>query len=407
VDFNPAPPSVMHVDLNSCFATVEQQANPHLRGRPVAVAAYAENHGCILAASVEAKRLGIKTGMRVRDGRAICKELVVLPPDPDKYRYVNHALRAVLSAYSSHVCVESIDEMVMDICEPAKILEIAKEIKMRIKKEIGEWLTVSIGIAPNRYLAKIASGITKPDGLDMITRENIDMIFSSMKLEDLCGIKEATANRLRYAGIRTPLELCLADSKKLELAFHSIMGRHWYMRLHGYEDGSRYTSFGVNEKEQKSFGQSYALGKPYAPQESELHQVLSQLVMKMGRRLRTDGFSARGIGVSTLFADYSHWHLQHAYDNDFYADDDFYKRMKNMLFEAPARPVRILAVYCYKLQAVSMQENLFEEDNRKRNVTDAIDSVHNRWGDFVVTSGRMLNAKQRIVDRIAFGKAGV
>lgn len=446
--FTSSPPVVMHVDINSCFATVEQQANPKLRGRPVAVAAYVEDHGCILAASVEAKRIGITTGMRVRDAKRIFRELVVLAPDPDKYRFVNRALLSVLGSYTSDVSVESIDEMVMSLAGSARLntelrivnhesinnkklsiqdsvfriqeieismKNIAMEIKQRVKAEIGEWLTVSIGIAPNRYLAKIASGLHKPDGLDLISQDTILPILSAMKLEDLCGIKSATANRLRYAGILTPIMMYNATSERLHQALHSIVGNHWWMRLHGYEDGSRYTSFGSSEAEapfaggfggpqQKSFGQSYACGKPYAPQDMQLHQILTQLVMKMGRRLRTAGFVARGVGISTVFTDYSHWHQQHMYKEDFYADSDFYKRAKEMLILAPHTPVRILAVHCYSLQATSVQESLFAEDNRKKHLTQAVDAVHDRWGDYVITPARMLRMNEKVLDRIAFGK---
>src|SRR3989304_2538915 len=113
MEFSTTEPTVMHIDINSCFATVEQQANPFLRGKAVAVAAYVEHHGCILAASVEAKRLGIKTGMRVREAKEICRNLVILPPDPEKYRFVNRKLRMILESYTPYVRVESIDEMVV------------------------------------------------------------------------------------------------------------------------------------------------------------------------------------------------------------------------------------------------------------------------------------------------------
>lgn len=105
--FNPAPPTLMHIDLNSCFASVEQQANPRLRGKPVAVAAYVTDRGCILAASVEAKRLGVATGMRVGEGKALCPDLVVIPPDPPKYRFVNRKLLVLLSTYTPNLSVES------------------------------------------------------------------------------------------------------------------------------------------------------------------------------------------------------------------------------------------------------------------------------------------------------------
>ena len=143
MEFNSSPSVIMHIDLNSCFASVEQQANPFLRGKPVAVAAFVTDRGCILAASVEAKQLGIKTGMRVMDGRAIYPKLIVLPPDPWKYRNVHLKLRKLISGYTSDFSPKSIDEFVLNMKDYPKLLSgnmtrIGMEIKQRIKREVGE-----------------------------------------------------------------------------------------------------------------------------------------------------------------------------------------------------------------------------------------------------------------------------
>src|SRR3989344_5734400 len=113
--FNPAASTWMHIDLNSCFATIEQQANPLLRGKPVAVAAYTTPRGCILAPSIEAKRWGVTTGMQVREGKALCPRLIILASDPPKYRFVNRALLKLLNQYSPSVSVRSIDEMLLNL----------------------------------------------------------------------------------------------------------------------------------------------------------------------------------------------------------------------------------------------------------------------------------------------------
>ncbi|HLD24649.1 MAG TPA: hypothetical protein VJB96_01905 [Patescibacteria group bacterium] len=342
MQFNSAPPTTMHIDINSCFATIEQQANPLLRGKPVAVAAYVKDYGCILAASYEAKRLGVKTGMRVKEGRMLAPRLIVLPPDPPKYRAVNKQLFALLSFYTPHISVESIDEMVMKLSQPEAgrplAENIAKDIKQRIKKEIGEWITVSIGIAPNRYLAKVASGLEKPDGLVAITQENVIETFGNMQLTDFCGIKEGNAGRLRAAGIRTPLEFFRASTADLKRAFRSIVGYQWWLRLHGYEDGVMYKDFEKDrEEEQKSFGQSYALGRPYLASDPRLWQILTQLVMKMGRRLRHDGFVAYGAGISLLFGGYTHWHTQEKHAAPLCTDRDFFLVFRQMLEAAPMK----------------------------------------------------------------------
>src|SRR5512141_2875269 len=148
LNFNPSPSLIMHIDLNSCFATIEQQANPLLRGKPVAVAAYTTPSGCILAPSVEAKRFGVKTGMRVKDGKMLCPDLIILPSDPWKYRGVHLSLRKLISEYTNDFEPKSIDEFVLELAgypvlARSAIRDVGREIKERIKKEIGDWLTVS------------------------------------------------------------------------------------------------------------------------------------------------------------------------------------------------------------------------------------------------------------------------
>jgi DNA polymerase IV len=419
MECNTKSPTIMHVDINSCFATIEQQANPLIRGKPVAVAAYTTSKGCILAASVEAKRLGVRTGMPVYEGRRLATNLVVLPPDPDKYRTVNQQLRILLSSYTPYLSVESIDEMVLELAGSSAIqtksmITIALEIKKRIREEIGEWIRVSIGIAPNRYLAKVASGLHKPDGLDVITKENVRNILDHLVLEDLCGIKKGIGNRLRFCGITTPLAFFDADPNALIRALHSITGYYWWRRLHGYEDGSMYKALdkepaasagGFGESKQKSFGQSYAFGKPPLPNDVSLSQTLSQLIMKMGKRLRESGCGASGIGISLVFTDYHHWGKRMISDVPIFADTDFYKRIQGLLIHAPSFPVRILAVWCYQLQQnVYDQQTLLWENSRKKALTQALDAICNRFGEFTVTPARMLHMEKKVLDRIAFGK---
>src|SRR5437764_349838 len=155
-------PTILFTDLNSCFASVEQQANPLLRGKPIVVAAYNSPNGCVVAPSIEAKRHGIKTGMTVRDARLLYPGVIVRTPDPAKYRAVHLKFRRIFQDYSPSVTPKSIDEVVLDLTDTldlykGSILDLGREIKKRIRKEIGEWLQCSIGISTNRFLAKLAA----------------------------------------------------------------------------------------------------------------------------------------------------------------------------------------------------------------------------------------------------------
>lgn len=401
INFNPSPSFIMHIDLNSCFATIEQQANPLLRGKPIAVAAFTSPGGCILAASVEAKKLGIKTGMRVRDGKQIFPKLVVLSPDPWKYRNIHLKLRNLISDYTNDFVPKSIDEFVLSMENyPAYKMGmqgIAKEIKFRIKKEIGEWLTVSVGIAPNRYLAKIAAGLRKPDGLDEINKTNYLDVYSKLKLTDLTGIKERNAFRLNSVGIYSVLDFYKAPIWKLKAAFHSINGLYWHTRLSGYEaDG---IEFG-----RRSYGNSVALGATIVTKE-EVSPILSNLVEKMSARMRGAGYIAHGVHLFVSYKDGTYWHHGELTGRELFDSRDIFKcALKIASRHSFDKPVRNIAVSAFDLAAAgNLQLDFFDNIERKESLMKTVDNVNKRFGDFVITPGRMLTGKQKVLDRIAFG----
>jgi DNA polymerase IV len=217
--FNTKKPTLMHIDLNSCFASVEQQANPKLRGKPIAVAAYTTPSGCIVAPSVEAKEYGVKTGIRVKDGKMLCPNLIVLLPDPWKYRTVHLRLKKLLENYTDLVTPKSIDEFILDLegypSYQKGMESVGVEIKQRIKSEIGNWLRVSIGIGTNRFLAKTAAGLKKPDGLERIDNNTFTDVYKKLALTELCGIKVRNAIRLQGLGIHTVWDFYEASLWKL------------------------------------------------------------------------------------------------------------------------------------------------------------------------------------------------
>src|SRR3972149_7821448 len=369
--FNPKPSTIMHMDLNSCFATIEQQANPHLRGKPVAVAAYTTPSGCIIAPSIEAKRLGIKVGMRVKDGKLLYPGLIVISPDPWKYRNVHLALRRILSDYADDLVPKSIDEFVLNLEDylslpvkdtpctvvaqysPSPIHKIAQEIKKRIKNEIGEWITISVGIAPNRFLAKTAAGINKPDGLDEINKDNFKEIYSSLILTDLPGIKLRNAARLNSLDIYSVLDFYEAPYPRLKAAFESILGYYWYLRLRGWEIDDVIFA-------RRSYGNSFALPKPLTTIE-ELSPILSKLVEKTGKRFRHAGYKAQGVHLAVTYRDGTFWHKGVTTPKILFDSRDIYKIALRLLCWCPYRkPVRDLAVSVFSLiDTSSLQLELF------------------------------------------------
>lgn len=397
-DFNPRSSTIMHLDLNSCFATIEQQANPLLRGKPVAVAAYTTPAGCIIAPSVEAKRYGIKVGMRVGDGKLLCPNLVVLSPDPWKYRDVHCKLRSLLADYAEKVIPKSIDEFVFKpTCPPEAILAKAGEIKQRIKSEIGEAITVSVGIGPNRFLAKVASNLHKPDGLDEINKDNFLKVYSSLSLTDLCGIKARNMLRLNSMGIFSVLDFFKAPLWKLKAAFESIAGYYWHLRLHGWEIDDAIFA-------RRSYGNSYALPKPFEKPE-DLSPILQKLVVKMSSRLRKAGYKTKGIHLAISYRDGSFWHRGQKTFKVLFDSRDIYKRAYGLLLESPyKKPVREIAVSCFNLTKDNLlQLDFFEDMEKKTNLVEAVDGINERWGNFVLTPASMLGTDKFVPDRIAFG----
>lgn len=404
LDFSSAPIDTMHIDLNSCFATIEQQANPNLRGRPIAICAYDSPGGCILAPSIEAKRFGVKTGMRLKDGKKLCPFLISMPSDPNKYRFVHQKLNNILKDYTPRFSPKSIDEFVLDLSQLPKnksqnLENIAKEIKLRIKEEIGEHLTVSIGISNNRTLAKLASSLHKPDGLDVIDKNNFEQIYKKIKLTDLPGISIKTQNRLFGAGIYDVWQMYNSDVLKTNLAFRSVLSFYWYLRLRGYKTDEI-------DFERKSFGNSYSI-PIHNGSKKDLLPILQKLTEKTGSRMRRKNYFARGVHLSLLFRESKgYWHEGHVQSRVLFDSREIFAATKFLLKNAPDYPVHTIAVTCFDLKKDNiLQLEIFDNREKRLNLVNAVDRVNNKFGANVLMSANLLYAKDNVLDRIGFGQS--
>lgn len=399
-------PQIMHIDLNSCFATIEQQANPLLRNRPVAVAAYDTPRGIVLAASYDAKAKGIKVGVTVREAKLLCPGIVIMMPDPDKYFDAHRRFNKVLLNYTSEVSPKSVDEFVIDFSNsPAvrqglKLEDIGLKIKQDIRREIGEYVSVNIGIAPNRFLAKVAAGLHKPDGMDRITAENLREIYTTLSLIDLPGINRRYASRLNLAGIYTPIDFLEAPLWKLKReVFHGIVGFYWYLRLRGHEIDA--ISFG-----RKSFGQQYAIGQKTRDL-NEISRLLMKLCEKAGRRLRRNGYEARGIYFWITLEDRTYWAKRQQLRAPVYSTQDIFRQAQKLLSQVPlqARATNI-GVTVYGLTPTDpIQLGLFDDTRLDtRSLAEAADIINDRYGEFTMVPALMANMQDVILKRVAFGK---
>jgi DNA polymerase-4 len=401
---NTAVPTIMHIDLNSCFATVEQQSHPHLRGKPVVVAAYKTDRGCILSPSIEAKKLGIKTGMRVYEAKQIYPGVIVRDTDPMMVRDVHSRFMKIFYDYSPKVIPKSIDEAVIDFSpvfsKTTDLISIGKEIKNRMKGEIGDWILCNIGIATNRFLAKLASSLHKPDGLDLIDYKNLRQIYSSIKLTDLHGISTHFEFRLNNSGISDPIDFFQADVGFLKkTVFKSIAGYYWHLRLHGWEVDDF-------ESTRKSFGQEYSLKEKTADLQ-KLKKIIMKLCEKMGRRLRESDQSASGIHLGIMYKDYSFWHKGKKLKRSISSTKNLFEQIM-ILFSLQLKKdiVAKISVSCFALNQNNNQQlaliDLGEEKIDK--ISAALDKINDRFGEFTVAPATMMDMEDTVIDRIAFGK---
>jgi len=402
-EFNTERPLVMHIDLNSCFATVEQQARPMLRGKPVAIVNRRTEHTAIVTASYEAKAKGVKVGMKLKEAKVLCPDIVALESDPSKYRYVYHRLLDIMRDYSAHVTMKSIDEGVIDFhhtspaIEGRDLVEIGYEIKQRLKDEIGVWMRCNIGISTNRFLAKTAAGLHKPDGLDVITSHNIREVLGELKLTDLTGIAHRNEHRLNSVGIYTPLQFLEADVTTLHrIVFKSVVGEWWYKRLRGFEVDDVETQMG-------RVGRQYVLER-FDLTHDEIAKRLHHLCESVGSRLRSQGKAARGVHVYAKTLDRGHWHSSALSPLPFYSDRAIYAQALHLFGKAPDG-IREIGIHCYKLTELEdSQLSLFaDEITSERQAVEAVDSLNKRYGERTVHSADTLETGIYVSTKIPFG----
>ena len=394
----------MHIDLNSCFATVEQQARPLLRGRPLGVTNRLTKNACVVAASYEAKALGVKVGMSFSEAKLLAPDLIMVETDPPKYHYVYKKLIGIMRSYSPNIGMKSIDEGIIDFhgtrqnINQRPLSVIGHEIKQRLRDEVGDWMKCNVGIAPNRFLAKTAASLHKPDGLDIITHKNLRSTLADMELTDLSGIAERNQARLNAAGIYTPLQFLDARSDILaRKVFKSICGEDWHKRLRGWEvDDVEYST--------KTVGRQFVMDD-YNASEEKVRNRLAHLCESTGLKLRHKGFCARGISLYIQYKSGDAWHSRKAFKSAFFTSPEIYRRATLLFNQHPRLDnVVMLSVSCYLLEpSTANQMSILDDVNKQVRLTEAIDELNQLYGNYTVTFANSLGANREIKQKIPFG----
>src|SRR3989344_5699624 len=413
---------IFHIDMNSYFASVAQQMNPLLRGKPIGVGGKPGTRGIIAAASLEAKKRGVKTAMSAYEALRLCPELIIVDGDMDAVVETTNRFLDIFRRYTDEVEVFSVDEAFLDVTDwheryggPVKM---ARMIKADMRRELGECITASIGIAENKLLAKLASDLQKPDGIVILHRhcerngvkrsnldgngialssprvlgapprnddfknvrfESFDALAKTLPLTDLCGIAERLRIRLERIGIATIEELGRAPVGALIDEFGPIAGTKIHLMGNG-EDPSPVISVVDSPK---SFGHSYPMPADVTDREI-LRKTLFPLAEKVARRMRREGFSGRHIGVYVRYYDFSGTGEGMMRKN--FTDDGLeifraaWKLARPLVGTRPARP---LGGHVSEISHRG-QIPLFPADRRRVALIDAADEVNDRYGERTV-----------------------
>lgn len=395
------PLRALYVDFNSYFASAEQQLDPRLRGRPVAVLPVLADTTCCIAASHEAKRRGVRTGTLVAEARKLCPDIRFVEARPAVYVDLHHQLVEAIESCLHVDRVMSIDEVACRLTgsdrQRSRALALADRIKRAIAERVGAELRSSIGIAPNIFLAKLASDMQKPDGCVVIEDADLPDCLYGLALRDLCGIGKAMEQRLHRAGIRTVRDLCGASREGLHRAWGSIEGERLYARLRGEEQPDLPSQRG-------SVGHSHVL-PPELRTPQAAHSILHRLLQKAAMRLRSYACVAGAMHLRVAFRDKRSWARQARFEPT--SDTlQLLEAMENLWREFAAdgsQPYAVAITLSRLEERQHHARSLFDEGHKHDKLNAIIDSLNLRYGRNTLYFGGAHAALHAAPMRIAFG----
>ena len=387
------------VDMNSYFASVEQQNRPELRGRPVGVVSMLVETTCCIAASYEAKACGVKTGTLVRDARRLCPGIELVEARTTLYVATHQKIVAAVDSCLPVTQVLSIDEMVCELRGPDKATDaafnICRDIKTAIRQRVGSNLKCSIGLGPNRLLAKLAADMQKPDGLTTIRREELPERLFSLKLTDFSGIGRRMEARLHKRGITTVEQLCrLSKSEMSRIWGSELIGRSWWQRLRGEDVPEPRTH-------RSSVGHSHVL-PPAWRNAAMARSVVIRLLHKAAARLRRIGYWTGSLTLSVSYLGRDGWHerVKVAPCQDTLT---LIRELGPLWDRRPrGKLLKVGVVLGDLVPQYEIAPSLFEDDRKLTSLAHIMDQLNGKFGDRAVFFGGMHGAEGAAPARIAF-----
>ncbi len=394
---NNKPLRWLFLDLNSYFASIEQELHPELRGKPVAVVPVMTNSTCCIAASYEAKSFGVKTGTLVGEAKKLCPEIRLIEARHQLYVEYHHAIVQAVESCLPVAVVMSIDEMACRLIGSEQKLEkatrLAKNIKQAIRDKVGKTLRCSIGLAPNRFLAKVGSDMQKPDGLVVIQTADLPQILHSLKLEDFPGVGPRMHKRLLLHGIQTVEQLCALPKAHLRKVWEGIVGERFWHWLRGDDLVEPPTQKGT-------VGHSHIL-PPELRTPDNAYAVAQKLVQKAAMRLRKMNYYAGGLQLWLRLVNDRSWSAK----TTMVECQDTLTMLEalHILWEQKpiGKPLGVGATLFGLVPAHLHNLSLFEDPKRAK-LMQAMDAINVKFGADKVYFGGMHHVKHAAPTRIAF-----
>lgn len=389
------------IDLDCFFASVEQQINPELRGKPIGIIPVQSESTCCIASSKEAKKYGVKTGTSVMEARQRCSEIELVESHPGAYLEFHQRFINALKSCAPVAAVLSIDEawchLPASLQKRPEAEKLSRKIKATMRDQLGDFITCSIGVAPNKFLAKLASDMGKPDGLFLIERKDLPHCLHRLNLRDFCGIGQNMEQRLKDHGIQTVSQLTAASHETLHRIWGGIGGTHMWHWLRG-----EITELPPTQK--RVIGHSHVLPLELRNEEG-VHSVCHRLIQKASMRLRKMGCFAAGLTVFIKHRDHRTW----SDDITFTETQDtflFLEAFETLWKRYPARPgltpKATGITFFHLIQADKVTPSLLFTDPRHEKLYTAVDALNKSYGKNTVCFGGALGSLDYTPMRIAF-----
>ena len=391
--------TTLFLDMNAYFASVEQQMNPELRGRPIAIAPVMADTSCCIAASYEAKAFGVRTGTGIGEARRRCPQLVIIHARPEEYVKMHHRIIEAVEKCLPVAEVCSIDEMYCRLMgeekQKPRALELARQIKESIYTNVGSSLHCSVGVAPNKFLAKVATNLQKPDGLVIIEKDDLPEKLYPLELSVLPGIGRAMARRLHNRGVGSVEQLCALTEDEMASIWDSVIGRRWWRWLRGID-------LREDPVHRRTVGHSHVLPPDYRT-DAGARAVLIRLLSKAAMRLRSIGYWTRRLHVSVRYRDGGGWGA----DAPLGCCQDTFTMLEAFATVWEKRP-RDLPPFVVGVTLEKLVERhfaplpLFPDERRRLRLSQVMDIVNTRYGRKMIYFGAMHNAIDSAPMRISF-----